>query len=103
MTTKAWKFTQHGKSLWVSQVKINQKILRKIVDIFLPINFNVGFWCSKDPSQWDGSFEYPQHMFWLRNKKNNFLVHTLNLRASWKISYYIYVIMYALNVVTLKK
>ena len=25
----------------------------------------------------DGSFEYPQHMFWLRNKKNNFPVHTL--------------------------
>ena len=25
----------------------------------------------------DGSFEYPQHMFWLRNKKNNFLVRTL--------------------------
>ena len=21
----------------------------------------------------DGSFEYPKHMFWLRNKKNNFL------------------------------
>ena len=32
-----------------------------------------------------GSFEYPQHMFWLRNKKimrnkkNNFLSHTLIL------------------------
>ena len=24
-----------------------------------------------------GSFEYPQHMFWLRNKKNNFQVRTL--------------------------
>ena len=23
------------------------------------------------------SFEHPQHMFWLRNKKNNFLVQTL--------------------------
>ena len=22
-------------------------------------------------------FEYPQHMFWLRNKKNNFLLRTL--------------------------
>ena len=32
-------------------------------------------WCSKESSQWDGSFEYPQHMFWLRNKKNyNILV-----------------------------
>ena len=27
---------------------------------------------------WDGSFEYPQHMFWLRNEKNIFLVRTLN-------------------------
>ena len=29
---------------------------------------------------WDGSFEYPQHMFWLKNKKINFLVRTLNYR-----------------------
>ena len=39
------------------------------------------FWCSKEPSQrdssLDGSFEYQQHMFWLRNKKNNFQLHTL--------------------------
>ena len=28
---------------------------------------NVCFGCSKEPSQWDGSFEYPQHKFWLRN------------------------------------
>ena len=27
---------------------------------------------------WDGSFEYPQHMFWLRNKII-FLIRTLNL------------------------
>ena len=30
------------------------------------------FGCSKEPSHGDASFEYPQHMFWLRNKKNNF-------------------------------
>ena len=30
------------------------------------------FWCSKEPCHRDGSFEYPQHMFWLRNKKNIF-------------------------------
>ena len=36
-------------------------------------------WCSKEPSHWDGSFEYlyPQHMFWLRNKKNNLHLCTL--------------------------
>ena len=27
------------------------------------------FGCSKEPSHRDGSFEYPLHMFWLRNKK----------------------------------
>ena len=25
--------------------------------------------CPKEPSHRDGSFEYPLHMFWLRNKK----------------------------------
>ena len=33
--------------------------------------------CSKEQSHRDGSFEYPQHMFWLRNKENNFQLHTL--------------------------
>ena len=42
---------------------------RNIVNIFLPISFNIGFGCSKEPSYRDGSFEYPEHMFWLRNKK----------------------------------
>ena len=45
--------------------------LRKIVIIFLSISLNMCFGCSKELSHWDGSFEYPQHMFWLRNKKNN--------------------------------
>ena len=36
------------------------------------------FGCSKEPS---GSFEYPQHMFWMRSKDNNFLIHTLILRT----------------------
>ena len=30
------------------------------------------FGCSKEPSHRDGSFEYPQHTFYLINKKNNF-------------------------------
>ena len=25
----------------------------------------------------DGSFEYPQHMFWMRNKENRLPIHTL--------------------------
>ena len=35
------------------------------------------FGCSKEPSHRDGSFEYQQHLFWLRNKENNFPIHTL--------------------------
>ena len=35
------------------------------------------FGCSKEPSHRDGTFEYPQHMFWLRNKKNNFQLRTI--------------------------
>ena len=37
------------------------------------------FGCSREPSHRDGSFEYPQHMFWLINKKSNFqLTYTLS-------------------------
>ena len=28
-------------------------------------------------SHWNGSFEFLQHLFWLRNNKNNFQLHTL--------------------------
>ena len=60
------------------QVKINKNFKHKIVNSFLPISFNICFGFSKELSHLDSSFEYPQHLFWLRNKKNNFLVHTLN-------------------------
>ena len=56
---------------------VKQIFKRKIVIIFLPTSLNMCFGCSKELSHRDGSFEYPQHMFWLRNKKNNFLLHTL--------------------------
>ena len=44
----------------------------KIVFIFLHTNLNMCFGCSKEPSHWDGSFVYPQHMFWMTNKENSF-------------------------------
>ena len=50
--------------------------MRKIAIIFLSISLNMCFGCSKEPSLRDGSFEYPQHMFWLRNMKNNFQLRT---------------------------
>ena len=53
----------------------------KIVNIFLPINFNICFECSKEPSHSDGSFENPQHMFWLRNKKIKFFVTHFYLKS----------------------
>ena len=37
------------------------------------------FGCSKEPSHRDDSVEYPQNMFWLRNKKNYFQLHTFIL------------------------
>ena len=56
----------------------NQNFQRKIVNIFLPIIFSICFGCSKEPSHQDGSFEYPQHMLWLRNKGIIFLLRTVN-------------------------
>ena len=35
------------------------------------------FGCSKELSHRDGSFEYAQHMFWMRNKENSFPIHAL--------------------------
>ena len=54
--------------------------------IFLSISLNICSWCSKEPSHQDGSFEQPQHMFWLRNKKNNFQLRTLILGSDLIIS-----------------
>ena len=53
-------------------MEINKNFEHKIVNIFVCVNFNICFGCSKESSHRDGSFEYPQLMFWLRNKKNNY-------------------------------
>ena len=45
---------------------------RKIVVIFLSISLNMCFGCSLRRFFW-----VPTHMFWVRNKKNNFLLRTL--------------------------
>ena len=47
---------------------------------------------------WDGSFEYPQHMFWLRNKRNNILKKTVRysyLGACECYFYYITTIVFS--------
>ena len=56
---------------------LSKNNLRKIAIIFLSISINMCFGCSKEPSHRYDSFEYSQHMFWLRNKKNNFQLRTL--------------------------
>ena len=67
-------------------VQIGKLFKRKIVIIFLPINLNMCFGCSKEPSPWDGSFEYPQHMVCLRTEKNYFQLRTLIWRPElWYI------------------
>ena len=56
-----------------------QNYTLKTVDIFLLIRFNIWLVCSKEPSHQDGSSEYSQHMFSLRNKNIiNFLLRTFN-------------------------
>ena len=69
------KFRLQLLLLYIGPVK--QTFSRKMAIIFFLISLNMCFGCSKEPSHRDGSFEYPQHMFWLRNKKNNFQLHTL--------------------------
>ena len=57
-----------GSDCQNTSVQVNKRSVCKIVIIFLTHQFNLCFRCSKDES-----FEYPQHMFLLRNKKNLYL------------------------------
>ena len=61
----------------VTTVIIGSGQICKIFERKIPIIFNIYFGCTKEPSHQEGSFEYPQQMFWLRNKKNNFDLCTL--------------------------
>ena len=58
------------------QVQKSELFMSKLMNIFLSFSLIISFGCSKEPSQWDGSFEYPQHMFGLRMKKIIFLIST---------------------------
>ena len=46
---------------------LDKKAWSKIIFLFLNQNICCGY--SKEPSQWDGSFEHPQHMFKWTGKK----------------------------------
>ena len=54
-----------------------------IINIFLTIIFSVCFGCSIELSHWDGSFEYPQHIFGWEIRKIFFGLRTLNLRPEY--------------------
>ena len=56
--------------------QIDKDFQGQIFNIFLSISFNICFGYWKEQSQWDGTFEYPQHIFWLRNKNKAFLTHS---------------------------
>ena len=77
---------------------INFMFYCKIAIIFLPFwQYNHVFWVIKiqrtiwlrqffeylQQSDWDGSFEYPQHMFRTRNSKNNVQLRTLLWRPGF--------------------
>ena len=71
-----------------SDIVFHKLFERKIVNVFLPINLNICFVCSKELSHRDSSFEYPKHTFCLRNKKFYFNLHTLIWRAGYSCILY---------------
>ena len=48
------------------QLRWAKNVGLKIVENLFDINFYICFGCSKEPSHWDDSFEYLNHMFWLK-------------------------------------
>ena len=78
----------HNDLMLLRYGQLSKNNLLKIGIIFLSISVIMCFGYSKEASHQDGSFEYPQHMFWLKNKKNNFQVRTLIWRpGSYQIIY----------------
>ena len=57
--------------------RLRKKFQRKIVNIFLPINFNICFGCSKEPSYLKGLLSTHNICFCLRNKKHKYSLCTL--------------------------
>ena len=57
------------------RVRVGMLTVRNEILIFLFLNQNICCGYSKEPSQWDGSFEHPEHMFSMRQF---FWKHMLN-------------------------
>ena len=55
-----------------SPVKKNENFIRKKIDIFLIFAQNINCGYTLEPPRRGGSNEYPQSMFWSKNKKNRY-------------------------------
>ena len=63
--------------LWLFTGLDKQVFKRKSVNIFLPINFNICFGCSKEPSQGDDSYEIHNICFGREIRKCCWFCYTL--------------------------
>ena len=64
LAKKQYSQTRFGK-IHVMYISRKNYLPPNIVFYSVSIGLNMCFGFSKEPSQRDGSFEYPQHMFWL--------------------------------------
>ena len=64
-----------GETAWTSGHQI-RVCIGKLFSLFLIENICCGY--SKEPSQWDDSFEHPKHMFKLIGKKIITILHSKN-------------------------
>ena len=68
---------KHVSSFGAQKNRLNETVLfcNHNIFFFSPI-LNMCFGCSKGPSYWDGSFEYPQHF---THGKIKMLIYTWNI------------------------
>ena len=59
-----------------TQIFLALKFPLKNFDIFLIFAQNIDFGYTLEPARGGGSNEYPQSMFWSKNKKNRYTLHT---------------------------
>ena len=58
---------------------------------FLFLNQNICYWYSKEPPQWDRSFEHPKHLLKLNGKKNFTILHW-NFCLSKPVNYSVFLL-----------
>ena len=75
-----------GCNMVITRLQIKVSVcIWKIIFLFLDQNICCG--CSKEPSQWDGSFEHPKHTFKLTDVKIITIFHSQNLPSGQKWKY----------------